>query len=104
MKTTKIYNLIVLDESCSMACIKPQTINGFNEPIQTITSAQKKFPEQNHLGTLVSFNSNEIKTVLDLSPVSRVEQINQKSYCPDGNTPLYDALGLSLTRFASSNQ
>ncbi len=98
MKTTKIYNLIVLDESGSMGCIKQQTINGFNETIQTIASAQKKFPEQIHLVTLVSFNSSEIKTVLDMSPVSRVEQLNQRSYNPDSNTPLYDALGLSLTR------
>ena len=98
MKTTKIYNLIVLDESGSMACIKQQTINGFNETIQTIASAQKKFSEQNHLVTLVSFNSNEIKTVLDLSPISQVEQLNQRSYNPDSGTPLYDALGLSLTK------
>lgn len=98
METTKIYNLIVLDESGSMYGIKPQTINGFNETVQTIASAQKKFPEQNHLVTLVSFNSSEIKTVFDKVPVSQVQQLNDRTYSPDGNTPLYDALGLALTR------
>ena len=98
MKTTKIYNLIILDESGSMECIKTQTINGFNETIQTIKSAQIKFPEQHHLVTLVSFNSNDVKTILDLSPVSNAIQLSQKSYNPDCNTPLYDALGLSLSR------
>lgn len=98
METTKIYNLIVLDESGSMNCIKQQTINGFNETVQTIASAQKKFSEQNHLVTLVSFNSNDIKTVFDMLPVAQVHQLNDKTYCPDGNTPLYDALGRALTR------
>lgn len=98
METTKIYNLIVLDESGSMNCIKQQTINGFNETVQTIASAQKKFPEQIHLVSLVSFNSSEIKTVFDRVPVSQVNQLNDKTYSPDGNTPLFDALGLSLTR------
>jgi len=98
MKTTKIYNLIVLDESGSMGCIKQQTINGFNETIQTIATAQKKFPEQNHVVTLVSFNSSEIKTVLDLAPIANANQLNNHTYQPDGGTPLYDALGLALTR------
>lgn len=98
METTKIYNLIILDESGSMNCIKPQTINGFNETVQTIASAQKKFPEQNHLVTLVSFNSSEIKTVFDMLPVDQVRQLNDRTYSPDGNTPLYDALGRALSK------
>lgn len=38
---TKIFNLIILDESGSMESIKQQAITGVNETIQTIRNAAK---------------------------------------------------------------
>jgi uncharacterized protein YegL len=98
MKQTKIYNLLVVDESGSMGIIKQQTINGCNETFQTIKSAQEKFPEQSHLVTLVFFNSCDTKTILDCAPITKVKLLNESTYNPNCNTPLYDALGESLTR------
>ena len=43
---TKIFNLIILDESGSMESIKQQAITGVNETIQTIRNAQKQHEEQ----------------------------------------------------------
>ena len=37
---TRIFNLIILDESGSMSCVKRQTIDGCNETINTIITAQ----------------------------------------------------------------
>ena len=98
MKQTKVYNLLVVDESGSMEIIKQQTINGCNETLQTIQSAQEKYPEQNHLVTLVFFNSCETKTIVDCIPVSKTKPLNESNYNPNCNTPLFDALGESLTR------
>ena len=98
MEKTTVYNLVVLDESGSMGCIKQQTINGFNETIQTIATAQKKFPEQNHLVTLVNFNSDAIRTVLELAQINQAAPLNAKTYEPNNGTPLYDALGISLSK------
>jgi len=98
MGKTTVYNLVVLDESGSMGCIKQQTINGFNETIQTIDTAQKKFPEQNHLVTLVNFNSENIRTILELAPIDLAAQLNANTYQPNNGTPLYDALGISLSK------
>ena len=39
---TKIFNLIIIDESGSMQSIKTAAIDSVNETIQTIRSAQKK--------------------------------------------------------------
>ena len=39
---TKIFNLIIIDESGSMQSIKRAAIDSVNETIQTIRSAQKK--------------------------------------------------------------
>ena len=43
---TKIYNLIIIDESGSMQCIKSAAINSVNETIQTIRAAQERNENQ----------------------------------------------------------
>ena len=45
---TKIFNLIILDESGSMIGIKKEAINNVNESLQTILKAQKENPDQEH--------------------------------------------------------
>lgn len=50
---TKVFNLIILDESGSMSCIKSQALNGLNETLQTIRKAQKKYPDQEQLVSIV---------------------------------------------------
>lgn len=94
----KIYNLIILDESGSMQSIKPQAITGLNETLQTIKSAQEKFENQSHYVTLVSFNTNRVKTIYDCCPANQIQKLNNYDYQPNACTPLYDAMGISLTR------
>ena len=98
MKQTKVFNLLVVDESGSMDVIKQQTINGCNETLQTIKSAHEKYPEQEHVVSLVLFNSENTRTILDCAPIKEAQMLNDASYNPDCGTPLYDALGESLTR------
>lgn len=98
MATDNVYNLIILDESGSMASIKDSTISGFNEVVQTIKGIEKKYPEQKHFISLVTFNGMGIKTKLDRKPVSELSQINKKTYNPGSMTPLYDAIGLSVLK------
>ena len=59
---TRIFNLIILDESGSMLSIKNEAINNVNESLQTILKAQKENPDQEHYVTFVSFN-NRHKTI-----------------------------------------
>jgi len=93
---TRIHNLIILDESGSMESIKRAAINGMNETVQSIRDAQKKHDDQEHIVSLVSFNSSEIKGIYDCVPVAEVKELTDKEYVPDCCTPLYDAMGLSL--------
>ena len=39
---TRIYNLIILDESGSMSSIQEQALSGANETLQTIRTAQQE--------------------------------------------------------------
>ena len=70
-----IYNLIILDESGSMESIKSFIISGFNELVQGTKSIQEESPEQQHLISLVSFNTSGIKYLLWNEPVSKLEPI-----------------------------
>ena len=96
-----IYNLIIVDESGSMSHLRAATLSGINETIGTIRSAQKEFGEtQEHLLTLVTFDSDsnrpDVRTLIDCQPITEVDEF--KDYMPNGCTPLYDAMGQSLTR------
>lgn len=98
----RVFNLIILDESGSMSSIEKQAIDGVNETVQTCRAAQKKHPEQEHLLTLVSFNSNAIKTIYDKVEADRVEELTSKQYCPSCCTPLYDAMGNAINALRKS--
>jgi len=97
MQTT-IYNLIIMDESGSMLSIKPQIISGFNETVQTIKLAKEQYPEQNHLVSLVFFNGDGTRMVHDCASVESIKELRDTDYKPNYDTPLFDAMGFSLTR------
>ena len=92
---TRIFNLVIIDESGSMQSIKRAAIDSVNETIQTIRSAQKKHAEQEHYVSLVTFN-DDVKTIYECVPVNEVKELTAESYLPDCCTALYDAMGISL--------
>lgn len=92
---TRIFNLIIIDESGSMQSIKTAAIDSVNETIQTIRSAQKKHEDQEHFVSLVTFN-DDVKTVYECGAVNGVKELTAETYQPDCCTALYDAMGKSL--------
>jgi hypothetical protein len=99
MKNKKqIHNLIILDESGSMKSIKDFIINGFNEIVESIQESEKEDPEQQHVISMVSFNSDSTKIHCFMEPCSNLQKIDHNTYCPQSRTPLYDALGFSLNK------
>lgn len=100
-RRVRIYNLIIVDESGSMSPLREATLSGINETLDTIRSAQNEFATtQDHRLTLVAFNADygkaNVRNVIDNLPISKVAAFGD--YQPNGMTPLYDALGQSLTR------
>ena len=96
----KIYNLIIVDESGSMSHLREATLSGINATISTIRSAQEEFvTTQEHTLTLVTFDSGsnrpDVRTMIDNQPITELKDF--KDYMPNGCTPLYDAMGQSLT-------
>ena len=99
MKTpVTVYNVIILDKSGSMSSIARQAVDGVNETIGSIKSTQEKNPDQTHLVTLVAFCGCELKCIYDNVPVAQVKPLTDKDYRPCCMTPLYDAVGTTISR------
>ena len=92
---TRIFNLIILDESGSMQSIKKEAIDSVNETVQTIRAAERKNEDQEHFVSLVTFNE-DVKAVYTCVPAKEVKELTAETYCPDCCTALYDAMGASL--------
>ena len=93
---TRIFNLIILDESGSMQSIKQAAINGMNETVQSIRDAQNKHEDHEHIVSLISFNSSQIKGIYNCVPAAEVKELTNDDYCPSCCTPLYDAMGCAI--------
>ena len=101
----KVYNLIILDESGSMHSVWKSALDGANETIQTIRSTQEAHPEQRQYLTFVSFSDKgggRFRVLVDNSPIETVKQLTTEDYVPSGNTPLWDAMGYSLSKLEQS--
>lgn len=98
---TRIYNLIILDESGSMDSIREQALSGANETLQTIRAAQQENPDDHQMITFVTFDTGArrpfVRTIIDTEKIENVKDLTLDQYQPYGGTPLYDAMGLSIT-------
>ena len=99
METKKrVFNLIIVDESGSMSIIHKQAFSGMNETLQTIRMMQEKYPEQEQRVTLITFDTSHTKVHYDNKLAKDTKDLNWKDYCPCGGTPLYDAIGQSVSK------
>lgn len=100
VKTGKaqVYNLIILDKSGSMGRIRTAAVDGFNETLAGIKKAQEKFAEtQDHFVSLVAFCGCSIDKIFDKVPAMEAKPLSQNDYQPCCMTPLFDAMGITLT-------
>jgi len=84
-KSTEL--VFILDESGSMSGLVSDTIGGFNSMIE-----KQKKEEGECLVSTVMFNEAQ-KVVYDRVPISQIQQLTDKEYCPGGCTALIDAMG-----------
>lgn len=92
-----IHNLIILDESGSMMSIYDAAIKGLNSTLSTIRQAQETYPNQEHLVTLLTFNTGVSDYIFKLTPAKFITDIKAEQYRPSGGTPLYDSIGRAVS-------
>ena len=95
--SSKVYNVIILDKSGSMSSIARQAVDGVNETLGSIRASREKHPEQEQFVTLVAFCGCELKRIIDRQPIEQVKNLNYGDYRPCCMTPLYDAVGSTIT-------
>ena len=94
---TKIYNLIILDKSGSMAAIRQEAISGLNETLSSIRATQLRFIEsQEHYVSLAAFCSCGIDMIYDAVEIKEAANLMRHRYEPCCCTPLYDAIGTTV--------
>ena len=97
VEVTKIYNLVILDRSGSMHYLREIAINGYNETLDVVRTAQQQYDlEQQNLITLALFNT-EVTNVFDCDTIQNVPNLLWDNYVPYGGTAMWDAIGISLT-------
>ena len=96
---TKVYNVIIMDRSGSMWDIQKPAIMGFNEVLGGVEAARTKYAEtQEQYITLVLFDSEAIDEVYWNADPAKAEHLTTATYVPGACTPLYDAMGRTLTK------
>lgn len=96
---TKVYNVIIMDRSGSMWDIQKSAIQGYNEVLGGIKADAKTYAEtQEHFMTLVLFDSTVIENVYWNEDPAKAAILTTETYVPGACTPLYDAIGQTLTR------
>lgn len=109
MKTKKTvfneYHLIILDASLSMQSIKQAAISGVNSVLDSVRTfdAHSGRSIANYV-TIHAFDGFGHYEICDRMPISRVPMLTDETYVPRSTTPLYDAIGLSLTKLRSATQ
>jgi hypothetical protein len=87
-----LYVTLILDETGSMQSCKAAAIAGFNQYIATL----RREPAETTF-TLTLFNSGRTDVRYRGVPVSAVQDLDIETYRPDDTTPLYDAIGRTLS-------
>ena len=95
---TKVFNLIIVDESGSMSIIRDQAFAGMNETLQTIKNFAQQKPEIEQRVVLLTFDSSHTRFHYDNAEGSAIVPLRPNDYNPGGGTPLYDAIGTGIAK------
>jgi len=93
---------LLLDMTGSMLSSKQVTLSAVNEYLGSVRSGKDT---QGFLFTLSLFNSDiRVKKHLDAVKASKIEDLTGDTYLPDWNTPLYDAIGQTISDATSQTK
>ena len=99
---SKVYNVIIMDRSGSMWDIQKPAIQGFNEVLGGVKADAAKYAQtQDHFISLVLFDSSAVEDVYWNADPAGAKRLTEKTYVPGACTPLYDAVGRTLTQLES---
>lgn len=100
----RVFNLIIVDESGSMSIIEHQALMGLNETLETVGKMQKLHQDMEQRVTLITFDDSHQRYIFDNVPVGKTHLLTNREYCPGGATPLYDAIGMGISKLNAQTE
>ena len=94
------HNLIILDESGSMSTVRNETISGCNETLNSIRNTAKENKEIKQYVSIFCFDTTNSRYLFHDVPVEETRDLTSADYCPNACTPLYDAIGYTVTQLS----
>ncbi len=98
---SETYNLIILDESGSMSSVRDETVSGCNETLNSIRIMAKKQPDIKQYVSIFCFDTTNSRYIFRNVPVEETRDLTTDDYTPCSCTPLYDAVGYTVTQLRS---
>ena len=98
--TACTYNLIILDESGSMSHVRRQTISGCNETLNSIRNTAKEHSNIKQYVSIFCFDTSNSRYIFHDVPVENTRDLVMEDYCPNDCTPLYDAVGYTVSQLS----
>ena len=90
--------MIIVDESGSMSIIEKQALAGLNETIDTVKKMQNLHPDMEQRISLLTFDSSHKTFKYDNVKAETARLLSARDYNPGGCTPLYDAIGIAISK------
>lgn len=87
-KLDKTHIIAILDKSGSMYSVAKAAMDGFNEFLRS----QKKVKGKATMDLMLFSYPTDIKYTVEGQDIQTVEELNDKTYQPDGGTALHDAI------------
>lgn len=100
----RVFNLIIVDESGSMSIIEHQALMGLNETLETVGKMQKLHPDMEQRVTLITLDDSHQRYIFDNVPVGKTHLLTNREYRPGGATPLYDAIGMGISKLNAQTE
>ena len=91
------YNLIILDESGSMRSVREDVVSGCNVLLQNISDVAHKVREIKQYMSIFCFDTSHSRFIFQNVPGEGIRDFTMADYYPNAYTPLYDAIGYTVT-------
>jgi hypothetical protein len=80
-----------------MSGVRSQTISGCNETLNSISNTAKDQPEIKQFVSIFCFDTSNSRYIFQDVPIEDTRDLTPEDYCPNSCTPLYDAVGYTVT-------
>ena len=94
------YNLVILDESGSMRTVRGDTISGCNKLLKEIGNTAMRMRDVRQYVSVFCFDTSHSRYIFHDTPVEDIRELTPADYHPNAYTPLYDAIGYTVTQLS----